>query len=99
MLTHAQLDEARADLDRATRALDDHESGIQKKAEAFQEQQSDIDRRLINITEAKTSDDAVKTFEASMAKLRRLDLATGYLQLLQEIDTLGYFGWSYPQIS
>ena len=29
-----------------------------------------------------------------MAKLRRLDLATGYLQLLQEVDILGYVCWS-----
>lgn len=99
MLTRAQLDEANADLQKATRALDDHETGIQKMVESFQEQQSDIDQLLINITEAKTSDDAIKMFEASMAKLRRLDLATGYLQLLQEVDTLVYFGSSCSQVS
>jgi RAD50-interacting protein 1 len=88
-----QLDEANADLDRATRALDEHGTSIEEKAEAFHERQSDIDRRLAEITEARTSDDAVKIFEASMAKLRRLDLAAGYLQLLQEVDTLGYKTW------
>jgi RAD50-interacting protein 1 len=42
----------------------------------------------MTITEAKTSDDAVKSFESSMGKLRRLDLARGYLQLLQEVESI-----------
>jgi RAD50-interacting protein 1 len=95
LLTRGKLDEANTDLKKATEALHEHNRSIQSKAEAFHEQQSDIDQRLLEITEGKTSDDAVKMFESSMGKLRRLDLATGYLQLLQEVDSLGYNGKSY----
>jgi RAD50-interacting protein 1 len=85
-----QLQEANSDLEKATEALHEHETSIRKKAETFEVQQADIDRGLLHITQAKTSDDAVKIFEPSMAKLRRLDVATGYLQLLQEVQSLKY---------
>lgn len=42
------------------------------------------------ITQSDTSDDAVRHFEASMEKLRRLDVSKGYMELLKEIDGLRY---------
>ena len=92
LLNHGKLEEATADLKKATEALHEHERSIQSKVETFHEQQSDIDWRLLDITEAKTSDGAVTMFESSMGKLRRLDLATGYLQMLQEVDSLEFDG-------
>lgn len=89
VLTFWQLDEAIADLESATEALLQHEGSVQKKVEVFLEQQGDIDRRLKYLTEATTSDDAVKMYDSSMGKLRRLDLAAGYLQLLTKVDALG----------
>lgn len=55
----------------------------------FKKQQADIDRRLFILTRSETSDDAVRRFDASMEKLRRLDVAKGYMELLAEVDTLG----------
>lgn len=42
------------------------------------------------ITQSDASDDAVGRFESSMAKLRNLDVANGYVELLKEVDTLRY---------
>ena len=40
------------------------------------------------MTQSETSDDAVKKFDHSMGKLRRLDVAKGYADLLNEVDRL-----------
>ena len=61
-----------------------------QQAQAFQKQQADIDRRLLIVTQSETSDDAVHKFDASMEKLRRLEIAQGYVDLLTEVDRLGY---------
>jgi hypothetical protein len=43
------------------------------------------------ITQSDTSDDAARQFSASMDKLRRLDVADGYIQQLKGVDSLRYF--------
>lgn len=63
---------------------------MQEKAEQFHRAQQDIDRKLRIITQSDTSDDAVRRFEASMAKLKILDVADGYVRQLSEVDTLRY---------
>jgi len=40
------------------------------------------------ITSSETSGEAVQRFESSMDKLRRLDVANGYIELLKEVDVL-----------
>lgn len=47
-----------------------------------------MDRRLLVVTQSETSDDAVRKFESSMEKLRKLDVAAGYVELLQSVDRL-----------
>ncbi|KAJ4984793.1 RINT-1 family protein [Stagonosporopsis vannaccii] len=47
-----------------------------------------MDRRLLVVTESETSDDAVPRFEAALATLQRLDVASGYLELLRDVDAL-----------
>jgi hypothetical protein len=42
------------------------------------------------IAQSDASDEAVHIFESSMEKLRRLDVAQGYVELLTEIETLRY---------
>ena len=55
---------------------------------AFQRRQLDIDDRLKALTGADTTDDAVLKFEALMVKVRRIGIATGYLEVLQESEKL-----------
>ena len=58
------------------------------KSQAFEKEQGDIDRRLLIVTQSETSDDAVQKFEASTERLRKLDVAAGYVELLKEVDGL-----------
>ncbi|KAL1964074.1 hypothetical protein VTN77DRAFT_7492 [Rasamsonia byssochlamydoides] len=87
-LQQRQLVEAQEALAKATKASNDHSEAVRKQIEAFNQQQADIDRRLKIITQSETSDEAVRIFESSMEKLQRLDVAKGYLALLQEVEGL-----------
>lgn len=84
----SQLVEAQEALEEATKASNDHRDAVRNKAQEFNQEQADIDRRLKIITQSETSDEAVRVFESSMEKLRRLDVAKGYLSLLQEVESL-----------
>jgi hypothetical protein len=85
-----QLEDAENDQHEAKAASEQHVVAVQGKADQFHHQQQDIDRRLRIITQSDTSDDAVRRFETSMAKLRTLDIADGYVRQLTVVDTLRY---------
>ncbi|GMG30084.1 unnamed protein product [Aspergillus oryzae var. brunneus] len=89
-LQRKQLAEAQEALSKATKASSDHAEATRKRAEAFNEQQADIDRRLKALTGSDASDEAAKRFEASIEKLRRLELSKGYVSLLKEAEELRY---------
>lgn len=72
----------------AVKASQEHQASIRAQAERFTQSQRDIDRRLRIITESDASDDAVDRFEVSMARLRKLDIADGYVRQLQDVDKL-----------
>jgi len=61
---------------------------VLRQSEAFQAQQADIDRRLLIVTRSETGDEAARKFESSMEKLRGLDIAKGYIELLKEVEEL-----------
>ena len=83
-----QLHDAQRDIHEAKRAAHGHNASLQERARAFRAEQADIDRRLMIITGSETSDEAVPRFEAVLDTLQRLDVASGYLGLLQEVDVL-----------
>ncbi|KAI9724982.1 MAG: hypothetical protein M1812_000258 [Candelaria pacifica] len=87
-LLKKQLVEAEATLAKANDASKNHNTNVLRQAEAFTKQQADIDRRLLIITRSETSDDAVERFEGSMERLRRLEIAEGYIELLRDVDSL-----------
>jgi RAD50-interacting protein 1 len=80
--------EAQKALAGAEKTLNDHSDAVKAKINAFHREQGDIDRRLIMLTQSETSDEAVRIFESSMEKLRRLDIATGFVGLLKDIELL-----------
>lgn len=49
------------------------------------------------ITQSETSDEALKRFESSLERLRRLDVASGYAEMLKEVDALRYDHCSFGQ--
>lgn len=87
-LTCRKLEDARSDHSNAKQKNESHVEDVRGKGQAFQKEQGDIDRRLLIVTESETSDEAVEKFESSMANLRKLDIATGYIELLKEVDGL-----------
>ncbi|KAH0026814.1 hypothetical protein KCU78_g4225, partial [Aureobasidium melanogenum] len=87
-LLKQQLNDARNDHNIAQQASDQHATSVKEKSAAFQRDQQDLDRRLQVVTQSDTSDDALRKFETSMERLRKLDMASGYAEMLQEVDTL-----------
>ncbi|EAW09690.1 RINT-1 family protein [Aspergillus clavatus NRRL 1] len=87
-LQRKQLAEAQQALLNATKASNDHAEATRQRAEAFGEQQEDIDKRLKAVTGSDASDVAAKRFEVSMDKLRRLEISRGYVNLLREAEEL-----------
>lgn len=43
---------------------------------------------MLIVTQSETSDEAVEKFDASMTRLRKLDIAAGYVELLKEVGGL-----------
>ncbi|KAI7674861.1 hypothetical protein KC322_g15565, partial [Hortaea werneckii] len=87
-LLKRQLEEARRAQDDAQQKADEHVQSIRHRAQEFEYQQGDIDKRLLVVTHSETSDDAVQKFEASMARLQKLEMTAGYVELLREVDDL-----------
>lgn len=83
-----QLDDAQRDLHDAKDSAHARHAQLQQKALDFNRQQADIDRRLLVITASETSDEAVPRFEAVLDTLHRLDVASGYVELLGAVDVL-----------
>ena len=90
ILMRLQLLEAQSNLEEASKASKAHAANLQQQVGNFNKQQSDIDRRLLIVTRSETSDDAVRKIDASMEKLKRLDIATDYVDLLLKVDRLRY---------
>lgn len=59
-----------------------------QRTKAFQDIQSGIDTRLTIVTASDAPDEAAQRFKAPIEKLRRLDLAYYYVEMLQEVDSL-----------
>ena len=67
-----------------------HDAQLQDKAAHFEERQAEIDTKLKDLSRSETSDEAVHSFELLTNKLQRLDIASGYLDLVKEVDELRY---------
>ncbi|KXT13983.1 hypothetical protein AC579_8842 [Pseudocercospora musae] len=87
-LLKKQLDDARRDHDEAQSEAQQHADLIQRKARHFHAEQEHIDRRQLMLTQSETSDDAVQKFDESMARLRKLEVAAEYVELLKEVHAL-----------
>ncbi|KAI4273822.1 MAG: hypothetical protein LQ337_004374 [Flavoplaca oasis] len=87
-LLKQQLLEAEKHLADATKASEIHTSALLQQARQFKKQQADVDRRLLIVTRSETSDDAIEKFDADIRALQQLDVATGYVELLAEVEDL-----------
>ena len=89
-LLKKQLLDAQRDLHQAKDDAHAHHALLTERTETFRHEQADIDRRLMALTASETSDDAVPRFEHVLDTLHRLDVASGYMQLLADVDALRY---------
>ncbi|KAJ9616565.1 hypothetical protein H2200_000284 [Cladophialophora chaetospira] len=83
-----QLQDARKDLLEAQERVAKRSSDLRTRAEAYQTRQADLEERIQDLIHSDVSDEAVQKFEARMNKVRSLEIARGFLQLVQRLDTL-----------
>lgn len=94
-LLRKQLDDAQKDLEEAQQASVEHDASLKLQVAEFEHAQEDIDRRLKSITMSASCEVAVKRFESSMDKLHKLDVAKGYVQVLQLVETASCVQYGY----
>ncbi|PVI06982.1 hypothetical protein DM02DRAFT_609357 [Periconia macrospinosa] len=87
-LLKQQLHHAQHHLTAAKVAQQTHQRDLHHRAQAFKSDQQDIDRRLAIITSSETSDEAVPRFERLLDTLQHLDVASAYVELLQQVHAL-----------
>ncbi|KIX07864.1 uncharacterized protein Z518_02518 [Rhinocladiella mackenziei CBS 650.93] len=87
-LLKKQLDDARRSHREALSRVEVRSNELRTRVEAFQTQQADLDQRLRRLVQSEVSDDAAKKIEARMNKVRNLEIAYGYLELVQQMDSL-----------
>ncbi|KAG9243861.1 RINT-1 family protein-like protein [Calycina marina] len=83
-----QLKDARTKLVKSNQASKDNAARIRKDAHEFERQQSDVQRRIMVITSSDNVDEATRSLNGPMEKLRKVDLAKGYIELLKEVNDL-----------
>jgi hypothetical protein len=59
-----------------------------EKTREYNKQHSDINKRLMMVTSTHTPEKAVQRLQVPMEKLRRVELARDYVELLKEVDEL-----------
>ncbi|KAL8708042.1 MAG: hypothetical protein Q9220_007038 [cf. Caloplaca sp. 1 TL-2023] len=87
-LLRQQLRETEQQCSVSTKASESHRLALLQQARSFKKQQADVDRRLLIVTRSETSDDAIEEFDTDIKILQRLDVARGYVKLLEEVEKL-----------
>ncbi|APA14121.1 hypothetical protein sscle_12g088910 [Sclerotinia sclerotiorum 1980 UF-70] len=81
-----QLRDATTKLAEAKSAAANHTSSLVQKTQAFERQQDDLRARLMMLTSSDTPEEAVRLLEGPMEKLRQVELAQAYVELLEDVD-------------
>lgn len=84
----SQLKDARAKLAEAKRAAANHTSSMAQQTEAFERHQKDIRERMMMVTSSNTPEEAVRRLEGPMERLRQVELAQAYVELLKDVDDM-----------
>ncbi|EXJ61845.1 hypothetical protein A1O7_02275 [Cladophialophora yegresii CBS 114405] len=87
-LLRKQLEDARKDLTEAQKRVDERSDELRTKAEAYQTEQGQLNERLQELARSDVSDDAAQKFEARMSKVRSLEIAQAYLEMVQQMNRL-----------
>lgn len=85
-----QLEAADTAIHESEKAAYEHSEQLLTQAHLFQQEQIDIDRRLQAIAASEETKDAARQIQASMDRLQRLEIAKGYVELIQLVHNLRY---------
>ncbi|KAH8661474.1 RINT-1 family protein [Tricladium varicosporioides] len=83
-----QLQDARDKLDEARKASDNYVSLMLEQTQEFERQQDSVQKRLMIVTHSDTPEEATRRLKGPMEKLRRVGLASSYVELLKDVDGL-----------
>ena len=98
-LLQKQLNEARKAYEDASETASTREAAVQLRSESLRQQQADINATLMTMTQSDSIEEASRAFAASMEKLHKLEVAGGYIDILQDADKLDAEARSNFQIS
>ncbi|KAK7897770.1 hypothetical protein LTR67_004400 [Exophiala xenobiotica] len=87
-LLRQELEDARKAHREVQTRVEQRSQELASRAEAFHLQKADVDRRLQSLARTNVSDDAASRIEARMGKVRNLEIAQGYLDLVRRMNTL-----------
>ncbi|KIW19273.1 hypothetical protein PV08_03567 [Exophiala spinifera] len=87
-LLKQQLADAKKSHKDAQTRVEQQTQELRHKAEGFQTRKAAVDRRLQSLAQTDVSDDAAKNIEERMGKVRNLEIARGYLDLIHRVNTL-----------
>lgn len=75
-------------MEQSKQASANHNTLIVQRAKEFEQQQSNVNNRLMIVTSSDTPEDAVARLKGPMKKLQQVDLAKEYIELLVEVGNL-----------
>ncbi|KAI5293352.1 hypothetical protein KEM55_007151 [Ascosphaera atra] len=87
-LQRKQLGEAEGILEQALKASTSHNAKVKEMADAFEEQQHDVEQQLLTVAESHATDEAVVKFQSWMQKIQTFEIAKGYMEILKEVEEL-----------
>ncbi|KIW31061.1 uncharacterized protein PV07_02744 [Cladophialophora immunda] len=87
-LLRKQLEDARKNYTEAVNRVNERSNDLRERAEECRREHYDIDQRLRALAQSNVSDDAAQKVEARMNKVRSLEVAQGYLELVQQLNSL-----------
>ncbi|TAQ87617.1 hypothetical protein B7494_g4067 [Chlorociboria aeruginascens] len=83
-----QLQDARSKLAKARLASENHASSILQRNAEFKLRQSDLQKKLMIVTSSNSPEGAVERLKVPMERLRRVEMAREYVEMLKEVDDL-----------
>jgi len=88
LLTSSKLQAASKKLESTKMASTEHIAAIAAQTDKFENQHASIQNRLMIIASSESPKEATELLKGPMEKLRNVELATLYVELLKEIDEL-----------
>lgn len=84
----AQLQQAQLALQQARNASANHTSEVLQRTQEYKQHYDHVQTRLLSVTSSSTPEEAANKMRGPMEKLRRVELARSYVEMLKDVDQL-----------